>query len=170
MTIGQLIECLLGKVSAMTGGEGDATPFTAVTVKDLSRHLHEIGYQQHGNEILYNGHTGKKMEAHIFIGPTYYQRLRHMVDDKIHGRSHGPLQVLVRQPVEGRSRDGGLRFGEMERDCMISHGAAQFLRVCSFCLLLFAFCVLLLPLVFCLLPFALLFWRWFGDLFDRSNF
>eukprot|EP01117_Protostelium_nocturnum_P006789 TRINITY_DN2438_c0_g1_i4.p1 TRINITY_DN2438_c0_g1~~TRINITY_DN2438_c0_g1_i4.p1 ORF type:complete len:1174 (-),score=395.88 TRINITY_DN2438_c0_g1_i4:61-3582(-) len=128
MTIGQLIECLLGKVSAITGDEGDATPFTDVTVEDISKMLHKYGYQQRGYEVLYNGHTGRRLDARIFIGPTYYQRLKHMVDDKIHSRARGPVQILTRQPVEGRSRDGGLRFGEMERDCMISHGAAQFLK------------------------------------------
>jgi len=128
MTIGQLIECLLGKVSAITGDEGDATPFTDVTVEDISKTLHRFGYQLRGYEVLYNGHTGRKLDAQIFIGPTYYQRLKHMVDDKIHSRARGPVQILTRQPVEGRARDGGLRFGEMERDCMISHGAAQFLK------------------------------------------
>ncbi|KAL6072260.1 DNA-dependent RNA polymerase II [Balamuthia mandrillaris] len=128
MTIGQLIECLMGKVSATTGEEGDATPFTDVTVESISQALHRCGYQMRGNEVMYNGHTGRKLEAQIFIGPTYYQRLKHMVDDKIHSRARGPVQILTRQPVEGRSRDGGLRFGEMERDCMISHGAAQFLK------------------------------------------
>ncbi len=128
MTIGHLVECLLGKVSALTGEEGDATPFTDVTVEAISNMLKECGYQQRGLEVLYNGHTGRKLAAQIFVGPTYYQRLKHMVDDKIHARARGPVQILTRQPVEGRSRDGGLRFGEMERDCMISHGAAQFLK------------------------------------------
>jgi len=117
MTIGHLVECLLGKVSATTGDEGDATPFTDITVEDISRTLHRCGYQLRGNEVMYNGHTGRKLEAQIFLGPTYYQRLKHMVDDKIHSRARGPVQILTRQPVEGRSRDGGLRFGEMERDC-----------------------------------------------------
>lgn len=128
MTIGQLIECLLGKVSATTGDEGDATPFTNVTVEEISNELHKNGYQLRGYEVMYNGHTGRKLDAQLFMGPTYYQRLKHMVDDKIHSRARGPTQILTRQPVEGRSRDGGLRFGEMERDCMISHGAALFLK------------------------------------------
>ena len=128
MTIGHLVECLLGKVSAVIGDEGDATPFTDITVESISECLRKVGYQPRGFEVLYNGHTGRKLNAQIFIGPTYYQRLKHMVDDKIHARARGPVQILTRQPVEGRSRDGGLRFGEMERDCMISHGAAQFLK------------------------------------------
>jgi DNA-directed RNA polymerase II subunit RPB2 len=129
MTIGQLIECIVGKVACFTGHEGDATPFNNdVTVQQISRKLHEVGYQQRGNEVMYNGYTGRKLNAQIFLGPTFYQRLKHMVDDKIHARAHGPVAMLHRQPVEGRSRGGGLRFGEMERDCMISHGSAYFLR------------------------------------------
>ncbi|KAF2139873.1 uncharacterized protein K452DRAFT_253466 [Aplosporella prunicola CBS 121167] len=128
MTIAHLIECLLSKVGALRGYEGDATPFTDVTVTNVSQLLREHGYQSRGFEVMYNGHTGKKMVAQVFLGPTYYQRLRHMVDDKIHARARGPVQILTRQPVEGRARDGGLRFGEMERDCMISHGASAFLK------------------------------------------
>merc|ERR1712029_788051 len=128
MTIAHLIECLLSKVAALTGQEGDATPFTDVTISSISEILESSGFQKRGFEVMYNGHTGKKLRAQVFLGPTYYQRLRHMVDDKIHARARGPLQVLTRQPVEGRAGDGGLRFGEMERDCMISHGAASFLK------------------------------------------
>lgn len=147
MTIGHLIECLQGKVAAIRGEIADATPFNdTVNVKKISDVLREYGYHQHGNEVLYNGFTGRKMISQVFIGPTYYQRLKHMVDDKIHSRARGPVQILNRQPMEGRSRDGGLRFGEMERDCQIAHGAAQFLKerlfdvsdpypvhVCDFC-------------------------------------
>jgi len=128
MTIGHLIECLASKVACFKGKEGDATPFQDVTVEHISNDLHALGYQKRGNEAMYNGWTGRKMETNIFLGPTYYQRLKHMVDDKIHARSRGPLQILTRQPTEGRSRHGGLRFGEMERDCMVSHGAARFLK------------------------------------------
>lgn len=128
MTVAHLIECLLSKVSSLKGFEGDASPFTDVTAEAVAKLLREHGYQSRGFEVMYNGHTGKKLMAQVFFGPTYYQRLRHMVDDKIHARARGPVQVLTRQPVEGRSRDGGLRFGEMERDCMIAHGAAGFLK------------------------------------------
>ena len=93
MTIGHLIECLMSKVAAHMGKEGDATPFTDVTVDNLSRTLHKCGYQMRGFERMYNGHTGRQLEAMIFLGPTYYQRLKHMVDDKIHSRARGPVQV-----------------------------------------------------------------------------
>jgi len=128
MTIGHLVECLMGKVASLQGMEGDATPFTDVTVENISNMLHDLGYQRRGNEVCYNGHTGRQMGAMLFLGPTYYQRLKHTVDDKIHSRGRGPTQMLTRQPMEGRSRDGGLRFGEMERDCIISHGSAAFLK------------------------------------------
>ncbi|WJX25719.1 DNA-dependent RNA polymerase II [Trifolium repens] len=128
MTIGQLIECIMGKVACQMGKEGDATPFTDVTVDSISKSLHKCGYQMRGFETMYNGHTGRRLSAMIFLGPTYYQRLKHMVDDKIHSRGRGPVQILTRQPAAGRSRDGGLRFGEMERDCMIAHGAANFMK------------------------------------------
>lgn len=138
---------ILGKLGSNKGEIGDATPFNdAVNVQKISTFLQEYGYHLRGNEIMYNGHTGRKINAQVFLGPTYYQRLKHMVDDKIHSRARGPVQILVRQPMEGRARDGGLRFGEMERDCQISHGAAQFLRerlfevsdpyrvhICNFC-------------------------------------
>jgi DNA-directed RNA polymerase II subunit RPB2 len=128
MTIAHLIECQLSKVATLRGDEGDATPFTKVTVTNISNILRSMGYQSRGFEVMYNGHTGRKLVAQVFLGPTYYQRLKHMVDDKIHSRARGPTQILTRQPVEGRARDGGLRFGEMERDCMIAHGASSFLK------------------------------------------
>jgi DNA-directed RNA polymerase II subunit RPB2 len=115
MTIGHLVECIVGKVATLTGNIGDATPFTDLSLDDISAKLKECGFEKRGFEVLYNGLTGKKLDAQIYFGPTYYQRLKHMVDDKIHSRARGPMQILTRQPVEGRSRDGGLRFGEMER-------------------------------------------------------
>ena len=128
MTIGQLFECVLGKASALSGHLTDATPFENVDIEEAKKVLKQHGFEEHGNETLYCGFTGKKMESQIFIGPTYYYRLKHMVLDKIHSRSRGPTAILTRQPTEGRAREGGLRFGEMERDAMISHGLSQFLK------------------------------------------
>ena len=128
MTIAQLKETLLGKVLVNLGLFGDGTSFGEFSIKDICKKLKNINYEKHGNEILYNGMTGEQIEADIFIGPVFYQRLKHMVQDKAHYRAIGPMVVLTRQPAEGRSRDGGLRFGEMERDCMVSHGAANFIH------------------------------------------
>jgi len=128
MTIAQLIECILGKASTLMGGYGDGTPFNETSVDKIMEALEKNNFDCSGNEVLYNGFTGKQMTTKIFIGPTYYQRLKHMVEDKIHSRATGPMVLLTRQPAEGRARDGGLRFGEMERDCMIAHGSVGFLK------------------------------------------
>lgn len=128
MTIGQLLECLLGKLCCVEGYIGDGTPFRGTSIENIACELEKNGYQRYGNEKLYNGMTGEPMQGLSFIGPTYYQRLKHMVIDKKHARSRGPKQILTQQPVEGRSRDGGLRFGEMEKDCIVSHGASAVLR------------------------------------------
>jgi DNA-directed RNA polymerase II subunit RPB2 len=126
MTIGQLKETLLGKVLLELGGFGDGTSFGDFSVKEIRKILLDMGKEIGGEEILYNGMTGEQIETNVFFGPAFYQRLKHMVADKMHSRSIGPMVVLTRQPAEGRARDGGLRFGEMERDCMISHGASRF--------------------------------------------
>lgn len=128
MTIGQLKESLLGKVLLELGLFGDGTSFNDLDIKDICNELQKLGYEKHGNDVLMSGFTGEQLESSIFIGPTFYQRLKHMVNDKQHSRSFGPMVVLTRQPAEGRSRDGGLRFGEMERDATVAHGASRFTR------------------------------------------
>ena len=128
MTIAQLMECIFGKVCVRKGTLGDGTPYSHLKVEELREQMLELGMHPYGNEILYNGQTGEMMQAEIFMGPTFYQRLKHMVIDKSHSRARGPIVSLTRQPCEGRSRDGGLRVGEMERDCMISHGASAFTK------------------------------------------
>ena len=128
MTIGQIVECIVAKKSTITGVKNDCSTFVKKDFKNIGEVLEREGSNNHGEEILYNGMTGEQLKVNIFIGPTYYQRLKHMVEDKIHSRSTGPNVLLTRQPTEGRSRDGGLRFGEMERDCILAHGAAQFLK------------------------------------------
>ena len=129
MTIAQLLETLLGKAAAMLGCLGDGTPFNAVTVENVAKILQDkLGMNPYGNEILYNGYNGRMMETSLFIGPCFYQRLRHCSADKLHSRASGPLVMLTRQPAEGRAREGGLRFGEMERDCVAAHGIADFTK------------------------------------------
>ena len=126
MTIGQLKETVLGKVLLELGLFGDGTSFGEFDIKDICKELQEIGYESKGNELLYDGLNGEQFKTSIFIGPAFYQRLKHMVNDKQHSRSIGPMVNLTRQPAEGRSRDGGLRYGEMEKDAMVAHGASKF--------------------------------------------
>jgi len=126
MTIGQLKETVLGKVLLQLGLFGDGTSFGEFDIKDICKKLQQIGYESKGNEILYDGLTGEQLESNIFIGPAFYQRLKHMVNDKQHSRSIGPMVNLTRQPAEGRSRDGGLRYGEMEKDACVAHGISRF--------------------------------------------
>ena len=128
MTVGQFVESIAGKVAAMTGAPIDGTPFSNEDPSSLQETLLKCGLEHSGRETFYNGVSGKKFEANIFTGIVYYQKLHHMVTDKMHARARGQVQMLTRQPTEGRARGGGLRFGEMERDCLIGHGASALLR------------------------------------------
>ena len=129
MTIAQLIECLLGKTCSELGYVGDGTAFNRIDVNNINQTLESCGFEGNGNEVLYSGINGEQLKTSIFMGPTFYQKLKHMSSDKIHSRAGGgPVVSMTRQPAEGRSSHGGLRFGEMERDCMIAHGASSFLR------------------------------------------
>jgi DNA-directed RNA polymerase II subunit RPB2 len=129
MTTGQSIECILSKLCCLEGRTGDCTPFQEnIDIDDIGTRLQLFGFNRHGNETLINGKTGERMQCDIFMGPTYYQRLKHMVADKIHSRTqNGPREILTRQPVDGRKRSGGFKVGEMETWCGISHGASNFL-------------------------------------------
>lgn len=143
MTIGQLIESLAGKAAAITGKPVDATPFepdNPNSLELLRQRMKECGFADSGSDVLYSGTTGKRIPAKIFMGPVLYQRLKHLVAEKMHSRSKGPVNVLTKQPVDGRSRDGGLKFGEsmylahfiifyspntpVERDCLLSYGVS----------------------------------------------
>lgn len=128
MTIAQLIETLMGKTCAIQAREGDGTPFVDTDIEAIKTELEGLGYNRNGTEYLYNGMTGLRFKAEIFIGPTYYHRLKHLVLDKIHARARGPRTLLTRAPPEGRARDGGLRLGEMERDSLLAHGTSKLLK------------------------------------------
>jgi hypothetical protein len=130
MTIGQLLETVIGKACSIYGAFGDCTAFVnkGDITSSFGKLLTEVGLHSSGNQILYNGQTGEQLTADIFIGPTYYMRLKHMVKDKINYRARGPRTVLTRQTVQGRANDGGLRIGEMERDGILAHGASMFIE------------------------------------------
>ena len=128
MTMNQLLECVLGKSASLGGFLGDATAFQNNDINDYANLMEKYGYEEWSNEVLYSGITGEQLKTSIFIGPTYYQRLKIMVADKMHSRGTGPLQSLTRQPAAGRSNNGGLRIGEMERDSILAHGLSGFLK------------------------------------------
>merc|ERR1712000_64348 len=127
MTVGKLMELVGGKAGVLGGNFKYGTAFGGTPLTEMCDELVERGYSYHGKDYLTSGITGEPMEAYIFFGPVFYQKLKHMVMDKMHARSVGPMTLLTRQPTEGRARDGGLRLGEMERDCLIGHGTSMLL-------------------------------------------
>jgi DNA-directed RNA polymerase beta subunit len=129
MTVGQFLEAASNKLGVNLGSFVDATPFTVENrIPDLKKALLDAGFEPYGHEVLYNGMTGEQMDADIFMGPIFYQRLKQMVEDKISYRDTGPRSMRTHQPTGGRANDGGMRIGEMERDSLLAHGMSRFIR------------------------------------------
>ncbi len=128
MTVSQIIELMAGKAGAMRGEPVDGTAYHNESKEEIKEQLEELGFNSTGKEKMYNGVTGEEMEAEIMIGPAYYLKLSHMVADKVHARGRGPVTLLTKQPTEGRSQEGGLRLGEMEKDVFVGHGASLLLK------------------------------------------
>lgn len=128
MTMGQLLEIIAGKSAALTGKPIYSPAFNPTPEVEIRKILENHGFSNDGKEVMYNGRTGEKFESEIFVGCCFYEKLDHLVSNKIHARSRGPVTLLTKQPTEGRSKEGGLRLGEMEKDVLISHGAALVLK------------------------------------------
>ncbi len=128
MTMAHLIELIAGKTGALSGRTIDGTVFDSEPEESIRKELLGMGFRDNGLETMYNGETGEAFEVSIFVGNMYYLRLKHMVANKIHSRARGPIQLLTRQPTEGRAKEGGLRLGEMEKDTFVAHGAALLLK------------------------------------------
>ncbi|MDH3657469.1 MAG: DNA-directed RNA polymerase subunit B [Nitrosopumilus sp.] len=128
MTVGMMMESICGKAAALRGKRFDGSAFVGEKMDEVKEVMDEHGFKYSGKEIMYDGRTGKSFPVEVFIGVVYYQKLHHMVADKIHARARGQVQMLTKQPTEGRARGGGLRFGEMERDCLIAYGASMILK------------------------------------------